>query len=544
MNQISQISRRSLLQTGAVALVGASLGRWSQGNEAGNAGDTGFVVGEPTASKVGEAVLGDGGNAVDAIVAAALAGSVAAPQQTGPGGYGLSAVVAMKGKPVVAIDANSVAPAAMSNDIFRPEANGRVRGQVNQVGWLSAGVPGVLAGLQKVLSLYGTQPFGQLARPAIQIAREGTVWPENLASVIKARAIFRNDSGSKKLFFRNNEPLRAGERFQNSALADMLTTLADANSVAAFYNGDIAQRIADAFAKNGGLVTAADLAQYEARIVEPVTLTWNGHTIHTAPLTAGGMTPLQILATLQSMKWDAMPDGLEKTLAKVEAARMAWNDRLTLLGDPAIASVPVGRLLSSEYAEQSAQRVLKAVKDRRPISYPVSANGQGGTIHLSAGDREGNLVALTLTHGEAFGSCVTVEDLGLTLGHGMSRFDPRPDHPNSPGPKKRPLHNMCPTIVTEDGRATMALGGAGGRRIPNSLLEVLLQKVALKKPLREAMTAPRMHTEGTMTLSLQPSTAEGERNGLKDIGYTVESGGGARISAVAWENGQLHRESQ
>src|SRR5262249_11948180 len=152
-------------------------------------------------------------------------------------------------------------------------------------------------------------------------------------------------------------------------------------------------------------------------------------------------------------------------------------------------------LLSEAYARQSAARVEAALRDSKPVAAESDGRAADGTVHLSAADTQGNLVALTLTHGGHFGARVTVDGLGLTLGHGMSRFDPRPGRPNSPGPGKRPLHNMCPTVVLRAGKPILALGGAGGRKIPNAVFEVLLQYVGRDASLEDAIAAPRLHTE-------------------------------------------------
>jgi gamma-glutamyltranspeptidase/glutathione hydrolase len=148
-------------------------------------------------------------------------------------------------------------------------------------------------------------------------------------------------------------------------------------------------------------------------------------------------------------------------------------------------------------------------------------------------------VTLTLSHGNGFGACVTVEGLGLTLGHGMSRFDPDPDHPNAPGPGKRPLHNMVPTVVTRDGKPVLAIGGTGGRKIPNALLEVLTHFVVLNKPLAASLAAPRLYTEGDEKLSFEKAWPAAETDGFRRLGYVVRTAGSANMSAVALEGGQL-----
>src|SRR4030095_5249891 len=149
-----------------------------------------------------------------------------------------------------------------------------------------------------------------------------------------------------------------------------------------------------------------------------------------------------------------------------------------LLGDSEKARLQSAQLLSADYCRELAAKIVGAVKAGRSLPGNVQARQQTGTVHLNSADGQGNMVALTLTHGNAFGACVTVAGLGLILGHGMSRFDPHPDHPTAPGSGKRPLHNMCPTIVLREGRAVLALGATGGRMIPNAVLNVLAHFVA------------------------------------------------------------------
>ncbi|MFM7835457.1 MAG: gamma-glutamyltransferase, partial [Planctomycetaceae bacterium] len=203
------------------------------------------------------------GNAIDSAVATALIAAVQAPSQTGIGGYGLTAMVSLNGgQQILAVDANSTAPQSMSHDIFSPGPDGSVPGRKNDVGWLAAGVPGVLSGLQLLIDRFGSLKLETLLQPALKVAREGFPWPAGYAAAIAAKPVFAADPGSKKLYFRDGSPLAAGEVFRNPELAELLQTLARHNSVDDFYRGGIAQQLADAFQSNGGLVTAADLAAY------------------------------------------------------------------------------------------------------------------------------------------------------------------------------------------------------------------------------------------------------------------------------------------
>jgi len=504
--------------------------------------DIGFgqVVGDPEAARVGGNVLRNGGNAIDAIVAGSFAAAVTAVGHTGIGGYGGAATIATEGgRKIVSIDFNSTAPAALRGDTFPLDKQGNVIDRSNEFGWLSAGVPGVLAGLALTLKSGGTWSLRDTLQPAIALARDGFIVSASLATAIAgAAAQFAKDSGSRKLYFNQDAPLGAGKTLRNPELADMLVSLANANSVDPFYRGEFAGRIASQFQKNGGMVTSADMAKYDANITKPLSLDCNGWTIHTAPLTAGGLTVLQAIKTLQAMRLDTISADL-RSIAMVEALRWAWRDRLQLLGDPKQVKVPTEMLLSEEYARETASHVARAMAENRPIEHRIKSNTQSGTIHLSSVDRNGNFASLTLTHGGGFGARVTVDGLGLTLGHGVSRFDVSPGHPNAPGPGKRPLHNMVPCIVTRDGQAILAVGGRGGRKIPNAVFSFLTEIALKNQTLAKSMAAPRIHTEGNLSVELEKSWPGKDQAKLSEFGYQVKTGSSATLSAVAKEEDRL-----
>ncbi|MGI8603937.1 MAG: gamma-glutamyltransferase family protein [Verrucomicrobiales bacterium] len=527
-------SRRCMLRWTTTAAAGVFAPRLAVAVERAGALEHGAISGEPTAEKAGVQVLASGGNVVDAVVAAALTAAVASPHNSGIGGYGGHMTIALANREVTSIDFNSAAPATARADMFA--ADERAGSNAMQFGWLAAGVPGVLAGMQFALDRFGTRSFREVVAPAIELARTGFKLTPGLAKTMAGCAgQFRNDEGSRKLFLKGDKPLAPGGIFRNPGLAAMLDTLAQRDSVDSFYRGDIAQRIADAFKKNGGLVTAQDLAAYRAREVEPLTLTWRGFDIRTAPLTAGGLTVLQSLAVLRALEGDKFPADFTRTHARIEALRFAWHDRLALLGDPEKTEVPVAKLLSSEYAGEAAEQIRCVVKEKRFLEFQTESRPQPGTIHLSAADKQGNMAACTLTHGGSFGSRVTVNGLGLTLGHGMSRFERRPGHPNSPGPGKRPLHNMCPTIVLREGRPVLAVGARGGRQIPNAVFAVLAEFVGLGHTMTEAVDAPRIHTEGNVDLTVEKAWPASALEPLNAIGYKIKTAPGATVSAVSFD---------
>ncbi|MDB6121194.1 MAG: Gamma-glutamyltransferase [Pedosphaera sp.] len=532
-------SRREMLSlTSKAVIAGAFLPRVSlAAPQKPSTTSSGVVTGDPTGNEVGNKVLAQGGNAIDAVIAAALATCVVAESKCGAGGYGGHMTIALAGgKKVTSIDFNSVAPAAGREDMFTLEKNGKVRGYANSRGWLAAGVPGTLAGMQLALDRYGTKSFRELAAPAIALARDGFPLSESMANAIRSNVSnLKMFPGSAQLFLKEGEPYKAGETFRNPDLAKMFETLAERNSVESFYRGDIAEKIAAEFKKNGGILTAEDLASYKACEVKPLELKWNDFTIYTAPLTAGGLSVLQVMAILKALDWGKLPTGITRSHARLEALRVAWRDRLALLGDPEKVKVPIDHLLSGSYAKKVAEDVKHAVKAKKPLSLDTKKELDDGTMNLSSVDRHGNMVAMTLTQGGAFGSKVTVEGLGVVLGHGMSRFEPQPGHPNSVAPGKRPLHNMCPTVVLRKGKPVMAVGAAGGRMIPNSIFDVLTNYVALGKTMEESVAAPRWNSEGDMNLKLERAWPEAEAEFFKSLGYKVDFGKGAYVSAVSFD---------
>ena len=216
----------------------------------------------------------------------------------------------------------------------------------------------------------------------------------------------------------------------------MLERLGDEGSAESFYRGDIAEQIAAAFEANGGIVTTEDLAAYRALEHRPIRVEYGDHVVLGPPPPCPSATPLEALAICRELGWETLAPGVARTHARVEATRLAWRDRFNHIADPEGKAATTERLLSAEYAAELAGEVREAVAAQKAIETGIGAGEAPGTLHFSAVDREGGMVSMTLTHGASFGACVTVPGLGLTLGHGMTRFDA--GTPNSMGPRKRP----------------------------------------------------------------------------------------------------------
>jgi len=250
-------------------------------------------------------------------------------------------------------------------------------------------------------------------------------------------------------------------------------------------------------------------------------------------LTAGGLTIIEALKILKVIGWRPRSNA-ESLHARIEAIRYAWKDRLELLGDPEAVHVPVDRLLSENYARELGGKVEAAVRSKHPAAIQIKQREDEGTNNISCVDRHGNMVAATFTHGSTFGAQVTADGLGIVLGHGMSRFDPRPGHPNCPGPGKRPLHNMCPTVVTRDGIPVLAVGGAGGLRIPNTIYDVLIDYVIAGHSMADAIAAPRLHSTGTLDVGYDGKWSTRQIEDLSKLGFNVRKFRTAYATAVSF----------
>ncbi|MEO6336798.1 MAG: gamma-glutamyltransferase [Verrucomicrobiota bacterium] len=528
MNRL-QYSRREMLNlTGKAVAVGMLGPAFCFAGKESSVNSFGAVVGEPVAAKIGEAILSDGGNAIDAAIATAFAAGITSPSKCGLGGYGGHAIIALANGKITAIDFNSAAPAKAREERFPLDEKGRVKGNLNYHGWLAAAVPGTPAGLQLALERYGTRSLRDVLAPTIRLCEECVSVPSETKTQAALDAS-RDNPTPESARSRAHVETR-----KNTKLAQLFKTLAERNSVESFYRGDIAQKIADAFQTNGGLVTVEDMAAYRAREMKPLKLDWNGLTIHTAPLTSPGLMMLEAMSILKSLGW-AKLSARERLQAKLEALRIAWADRAQFFGDPEKVKVPVEKLLSSARAHEMKTKVQLAVKESRPVPLKIDSFDDEGTINISAVDRHGNMVAVTLTHGSGFGARVAVEEFGMVLGHGMWRFDPRPGRPNSPGPGKRAVNNMCPTVVTRGGKPVLAIGGAGGTRIPNSVFEVLINYVGLGASMDDAMKAPRLQTTGTLKLGMEKGHSSEDQEFLKKIGYKISTTPGAYVSAVCFD---------
>ena len=514
-----------------------------------NQRDYGTVAGpHPRTAKAGFEMLRAGGNAVDAAVAAAFAEGVVEPSHNGIAGYGGCVLIyRKKTQDVVAIDYNTAAPAAASADMFTIEeadvpAGYRVPGRVNVHGPLSIGVPGVVAGLCLALEEFGTMSLADVLRPAIHSARYG--YAPNSANrggiAGNAERWKQEFPETARVFLKNGRTPQKGETLTNPELAQTLETVAEGGAPA-FYEGKIAETIANHVQELGGCLTTEDLKNYRPFITEPYEIFYRGYSVYTSPLGAGGLTTLQMLRLIEDYDMAAMSVA-ERFHLFAEAMKVCWPERLRRFGDPGFVDIDISEELSDSFTAALCEKLKAGLASPQPgeVVYHEPMNC---TSHISTADAEGNMVSLTQTHGGGFGSMVTVPGTGLLFGHGVGRFDPRPGLANSIGSGKRPLHNMAPFLALRDGLPFATYGIPGGRTIPNNQLNLSVSLMDLQVPIQDALDAPRLHTDGAEPIQVESRAGEATLKALQQLGHEViESGGigGPGHGIVLWADGKHH----
>jgi gamma-glutamyltranspeptidase/glutathione hydrolase len=505
----------------------------------------------PIATEVGVQILRAGGNAVDAAVATAFALAVVYPEAGNIGGGGFM-VARFSGDRSFALDFREKAPLASTRDMFL-DAQGNVT-ERSLIGHHASGVPGAVMGLWEAHRELGSMPWSALLAPAIRLARDGFVVDSALArSVRGAEARLRRFEGSTALFFPNGQPLQAGTRWRNPDLARVLQRIAD-QGPAGFYEGETADLIVAEMARGGGLISKEDLRRYRAEWRRPIQTSYRGHILLAMPPASSGGITLGIMAEilsgypLRELGWHSA----ESLHLTAEAMRRAFADRNHYLGDPAFVQIPLGDLMSSDYAARqrhtiSRTRATPSLEVRPGLG---AFNEPEHTTHFSIVDPNGNAVALTTTINELYGSAVTVSGGGFLLNDEMDDFASKPGTPNMFGlvqgeanaiqPEKRMLSAMTPTIVLDrSGNVMMVTGARGGPRIITAVFQVISNVLDYGMDVGAAVHAPRIHHQHL------PDVLGYERDGLpadviaqlQAMGHTVEARAGVGTAPTILRRG-------
>jgi gamma-glutamyltranspeptidase/glutathione hydrolase len=485
-------------------------------------------------------VLRRGGDAVDGAVAAAATLGVTEPYVAGIGGGGFMVVYLAKEHRVVTIDGREIAPAAFQQDAFIDPQTGQPIPFYPQrvTSGMAVGVPGTLATWAKAASLYGTMKLSKLLQPAIAVAKHGFVVDQTYHDQTELnRPRFQAFTSSRELFLtQDGQTPAVGTRLRNPQLAKTYQLIAH-RGPGAFYGGPIGAAVADTadhppvapdsqigFPIRSGVMTASDVAGYQAPLRAPTHVDYRGYDVYgMGPPSSGGSTVGEALNILEGFDLSG-PDRALALHRYIEASRLAFADRNRWVGDPAYVDVPLDGLLSKDFAAErrcligptAATSPVPSGDPHPPYdttcsggSAPAAVDSEGtSTNHLVVADRFGNVVSYTTTIEQIAGSAIAVPHDGFLLNNELTDFDAAPagpSDPNLPAGGKRPRSSMSPTIVLHNGRPFLALGSPGGATIITTVLQVLLDRLDFGMSLPDAIAAPRASNLNSATTTAEPA---------------------------------------
>jgi gamma-glutamyltranspeptidase / glutathione hydrolase len=459
------------------------------------------VSAHPLASKVGVAILKQGGNAIDAAIATQLALAVVYPVAGNIGGGGFMVAHLKNGKNIT-LDYREKAPAKASRDMYL-DPNGEPQMQLSQDGHLAAGVPGTIAGLF-ASHKYATLEFKKLIQPAIDLAQNGyaiTVLEANGLNAYREDFLKLNTSPTA---FVKTTPWEAGDTLIQKDLANTLIQIRD-NGQKGFYEGETARLIIEEMKKANGIIGYDDLLNYTAKERTPYVFNYKGHSIVTMSLpSSGGIILQQMMGMIEKRNIAAMKF---QTTASVqlmtEVERRAYADRGEFLGDPDFVKVPVKKLTSATYLAQRMKDYVATKAGSSNITKAGLINGSEETTHLSVIDNAGNAVSVTTTLNGGYGSRTVVSGAGFILNNEMDDFSVKPGVPNMYGavgneknaiaPGKRMLSSMTPTIVLKNNKPYLVVGTPGGTTIPTSVYQTLVNILEFGMSAEDAVNKPKFH---------------------------------------------------
>jgi len=473
------------------------------------AAEHGMVVAqEKIGARIGADILRQGGNAVDAAVATGFALAVTYPRAGNIGGGGFMIIHSVEHHEDVAIDYRETAPAAATRDMFLG-ADGKPDIARSRDSALSIGVPGTVAGLALALEKYGSGKFtlADLLKPAIDLARDGFVIADDMADTLPGiqRRLARWPA-SVKIFTRaDGSSLREGDSLVQADLAATLSAIS-AQGPRGFYEGAVAEKVAAGVREAGGIMTPDDLKSYQPVMRTPVRGTYRGYDIVSMPPpSSGGVVLVETLNILEGFSMSDMKQGSAPSLhVMIEAMKRAYADRARYLGDPDFISAPVATLMSKQYAAR--QRAGIDLDRATPWTDALSATPPregSNTTHFSVVDAKGNAVSNTYTLNFPYGVGLVAAGTGVLLNNELDDFTAAPGASNAfglvgfeanlPGPGKRPLSSMSPTIVLKDGKPVLVTGSPGGSRIISTVLQVIVNVLDYQMDVAVAVAAPRLH---------------------------------------------------
>ncbi|MBS0394753.1 MAG: gamma-glutamyltransferase [Proteobacteria bacterium] len=492
----------------------------------------------PLATATALGVLRDGGNAVDAAIAAVAVLGVVEPTQTGIGGDCFALYMPAATGRVHAINGSGWAPAAASTDWFRD----RGIPAIDPTSAHAVTVPGAVAAWGRLAEDHGTFGLDRLLAPAIRAAEDGYPVTERVARDWRRQLTkLRSQPHAAATFLPGGEAPRAGDLHRQPRLAAALRAIASGGP-AAFYRGEIAADIVACLRALGGLHSLDDFAAFEAEYVEPIRASYRGYDLWQCPPNGQGLTSLLIARTLERFEIGRLAAlGAERLHLLGEAARLGYAVRDAVVCDPRQGRVKVEELLSDRHVATLASRISPSqrIADLTPAPLPAHRD----TVFLTVVDRDLNCIAFINSIFDDFGSGIVAPQTGIVLHNRGSGFVIDPAHPNTIAGRKRPLHTIIPALLTRAGRAVMPFGCTGGHFQPIGQMQLLSNLLDLGMPLQRAVDAPRIFARGEV-FEVERRIPADAVAGLRALGHVVTLAenplGTAQAIYIDRERGILH----
>lgn len=468
---------------------------------------------QPLAAQAGLDMVKQGGNAVDAALAAAICLTVVEPTSNGIGGDAF-ALVWMKDR-LYGLNASGPAPEALTIEAVKAGGHS----EMPAYGWLPVTVPGAPKGWAALSKKFGALPFERLFEPAIRYAEEGFPISPTLGTSWAKTALLRQEGELyeewRNTFTHQGRPPRIGEMWRSPNHARTLRDIADTKSDS-FYTGRLAEEIDAASRRQGGFLRLSDLAKYDVEWVEPIGLDYRGYRVWEIPPNGQGLNALMALQMLQCLETEEAP-AAEIVHQQIEAMKLAFADGMKYITDPAHMRVSVNDLLSESYARERSKLISEHAA--APRSGQPKA---GGTVYLAAADRDGNMVSFIQSNYRGFGSGVVVPGTGIALQNRGCDFSLHPEDANALLPGKKSYHTIIPGFLTKDGKPIGPFGVMGGYMQPQGHMQLVMNILDFKLNPQAALDAPRWMWVRDKTVRLEPHFPKDIATALERKGHRIE----------------------
>ncbi|WP_299489677.1 gamma-glutamyltransferase [uncultured Shewanella sp.] len=499
---------------------------------------------QPLATQVALDILKQGGNAIDAAIAANALLGLVEPTGSGIGGDLFAIIWDAKSQQLLGLNGSGRSPKSLTLEYFKQQH----LTAIPAFGPLSVSTPGTIDAWYEMHEKFGSLPMNLLLKPTIDYAIQGFPVTETIslemAQSAKHLQGFANFSPTYML--NGNTPAK-GDIFKNPHLAHTLTHIAN-NGRAGFYQGDIANTIATYMKKNGGFLSEEDLNQHRSEWVNPISTQYRGFDVWELPPNGQGIAVLQILNMLEQHDIASMGFGSERLIhTLIETIKLVYEDRAKFYCDPDFNHIPIKELLSKDYAKMRNKLIKHQANQQVASGLPISHHGD--TVYLTTADKQGNMVSLIQSNYRGMGSGMTPTGLGFVLQNRGQLFSLNSQDYNVYQPNKRPFHTIIPAFVTKQGKPWLSFGVMGGLFQPQLQAQTLINLIDFKMNLQEAGDAPRFLHAGTSqptgtqmtqggSISLESGFSASVLQGLIERGHNIQDSNGkyGGYQAIAWDD--------